>query len=212
MPSINMIAARRADKRRLESNRQKLFYVILGELGLVMVVVSWMLVRLVGTQIQSAELSDKLNRLKDRVAEIQSLQDAITALQPKVSALNESSSDTMFWYGALQNVTASLPTTAWLTSVSSAGDPGVRAPAGAPGAAPTASAAKLNIQGQAASQFDVGSAMLRLNCYPNIDQVKLHQVTQSAAGPSGVNFDMEVQIKPQAPLPSAQGGGNVQKS
>ncbi len=37
MPSINMIAVRREDKRRQEQNVRKLLYGIVGEIGLVIV-------------------------------------------------------------------------------------------------------------------------------------------------------------------------------
>jgi Tfp pilus assembly protein PilN len=208
-----MIAARRAEKRRLESNRRRLFYVILAEFCLVVAIVSCMAVRLLSLQIASSELSGKLQRLKNKVAEIQKLQDATNALQPKLTALNQSASTTLFWYTALQNVTASLPPSTYLTNIVSAGNAG-SAPSPSPN--PTAAVAKLNVLGQAASQFDVGAAMLRLDCYPDIQQVKLHSIAQvagqSATGPSGVAFDMEVLLKAQVPASTGVGGNNVQRS
>lgn len=211
MPSINMIAARRADKRRLEQNRRKLFYVILGELGLMLIILSGMTVKLVATGLQSTELSAELDNLKGRVDQIQKLQDATATLQPKLTALDQATSNTLYWYTALQNVSQSLPQSAWLTQMATAGDAAVHQSAAAGQPAP-GQLARVTFTGEAANQFDVGTAMLRLNLYPDIDNVKLHQITQDSTVKNEVNFQLEVQLKPQAPLTGALGGQNVQKS
>ena len=58
MPSINMIAVRREDKRRQEQNIRKLLYAILGEIALVLVVTFFvMLGRILVTQNQINRLS-----------------------------------------------------------------------------------------------------------------------------------------------------------
>ena len=201
MPSINMIASRRAEKRRVEANTQKLVYGILAEFGVFLILTSVMVGRLVTTHNHGADLDDRIKSLQAKVDEIKHLQDATSALAPKVQALDEAKSDTLYWYTSFQNVAAALPGETWLTNLTSSGTPdGIGA-----------SAAKVNIGGDAVNQFTVGEAMLRMNSYPNIKQVNLNVVQQAQYGSRPVvSFTMLVDLKPTA---SATGGSNnVQKS
>ena len=203
MPSINMIAARRAEKRRQEKNTRRLIYGILAEFGVLLLVISVMVTRIVATYNHVADLDDQLKSLQTKVDEIKNLQVATQALQPKVTALTEAKSGTLYWYTAFGNIASSLPDDAWLSNVMASGSPMT---------ADAAGQAKLNVSGMARSQFAVGTAMLRMNAYPSIDQVSLNNVTQNndPLNP-GVNFQLIVQLKP---LPSAQtnGGSDAQKS
>lgn len=203
MPSINMIAARRAEKRRQEQNTRKLIYGILTEFGIVLIVVSVMVSRIVATYNHIADLDDQIKSLQTKVDEIKHLQTATNALQPKVVALRDAKTSTLYWYTAVGNIASSLPQDAWLSNLAATGNPKGSDPG---------TQAKLNLSGVAQSQFAVGSTMLRMNTFPSIDQVSLNNVTQNTdpANP-GVSFQLVVQLKP---LPSAptNGGSDVQKS
>lgn len=204
MPSINMIAARRAEKRRQERNTQKLIYGIVAELGVILLVTSFMVGRLVTTHNHVQDLNDQIKSLQTKVDEIQNLQSSTSALQPKVNALTQARTNTLYWYTAVQNVASSLPADTWLTSLGTNGTP---TPGDGSGAAP----ASLNVQGMATTQFTVGETMLKMNTYPTIDQVLLNNVAQSSFGTSPtVTFALIVQLKPAATAPA--GGTNVQKS
>lgn len=202
MPSINMIASRRAEKRRVEANTQKLIYGILAEFGVFLLVSSVMVGRLVTTHNHSADLDDRIKSLQAKVDEIKHLQDATAAMAPKVTALADAKSKTLYWYTSFQNVAAALPASTWLTSLSSVGTPD----------GSTGSEAKLNFQGMALTQFNVGEAMLRMNAFPNIKQVDLNVVQQSNYGTRPVvNFQMMVELKPTT-APATGGSNNAQKS
>ena len=60
MPSINMIAARRAEKRRQEQNIRKLAYGILAEVGVVVVAAGVLGTAFVRLNDRSADLSDQI--------------------------------------------------------------------------------------------------------------------------------------------------------
>ena len=211
MPSINMIAVRRADKRRQEQNIRKLLYGIIGESGLIAVAAFVIIARIFGMQGHVANLTDQLHKLQPKVTEIQALQAQTAAMQPKVATLDGAKADTLFWYSSLGAVTASLPAQTWLTSMGTSNSTAAATPGTYAGTDPT-----LNISGIAMSQAMVGETMLRMNTDPALDHVDLSFVTQQKIGQANaVSFQMTVHLKPEAgavePV-SLKGASNAQKS
>ena len=192
MPSINMIALRREEKRQQEQNARKLLYSIAGEVGVVLAVASVMTARILVTQSHISDLSDRLAKLKPQVAQIQSLQAQTAALQPKVDTLDGAKADTLFWYDSFYAVTDSLPAKTWLTSLGTSAAAGT-APGTAAGTDPT-----LNLSGVAMSNAAVGQSMLRMNRSPRLDHVDL----------SFVQSQMTVHLKPEA-APAADPSKNT---
>ena len=213
MPSINMIAVRRADKRRQEQNIRKLLYGILGETGMVVFAAIVIGGRILVMNGHVADLTDQLHKLQPRVTEIQALQSQTAAMQPKVATLDGAKTDTLFWYSSLGAVTDSLPPQTWLTSLgTSSAAPGAAATPGAfAGTDPT-----LNISGVAMSQATVGETMLRMNTAPALDHVDLAFVTQQKIGQANaVSFQMTVHLKPEAAAAAPgdpKGASHAQKS
>ena len=115
MPSINMIALRRSEKRHQEQNIRKLLYSIAGEIGVFVAVAGVMTTRILVMQGHVSDLDARLDKLKPQVAQIQSLQTQTAALQPKVDTLAGAKADTLFWYKSFYAVTNSLPAQTWLT-------------------------------------------------------------------------------------------------
>ena len=197
MPSINMIAVRREDKRRQENNIRKLLYAILGEVGLVVLLAFVLTARILVTTGRISELNGQLDKLKPRVAAIQSLQAQTADMMPKVQTLDGAKSDTLFWYKNFYAVTASLPPKTWLTSLgtgtAASATPGTTAPGAAGGDDPT-----LSLSGVAMSQATVGETMLRMNQAPSLDHVDLAFVQQQKIGTAdAVSFQMTVHLKPE---------------
>lgn len=196
MPSINMIAVRREEKRRQEQNIRKLLYAILGEVGLVVLMASVMGGRIYVTDTRIADLTDQLNKLQPRVTQIQQLQSETTAMLPKVQTLDGAKADTLFWYKNFYAVTNSLPPQTWLTSLGTsagAAAPGAATPGTASGADPT-----LSLAGVAMNQATVGETMLRMNQAPTLDHVDLEFVQQAKQGQTdAVSFQMTVHLKPE---------------
>lgn len=203
MPSINMIATRREEKRRGERTLRKLLYGIAGEIGVVILVAFVLVGRILVTQGQVSDLSEKLAKLKPRVALIQQLQSQTDALVPKVQTLDGAKADTLFWYGGFYAVTTSLPAQTWLTSLGTASTPSADAaptPGAASGGDPT-----LSVSGVAMSQDAVGTAMLKMNQSQALDHVDLAFVQQQKLGDANaVSFQMTVHLKPEAASVTAQ--------
>jgi len=186
MPSINMIANRRAEKKRQAMNVRKLVYGISAEIGCVLVATSVLYLHMVNVRGQVSDLSGQIQKLEPKVNAIDDLEKQTQLLTPKVTTLD----------------TGSLPEKAWLTSLAAAGSGG--APGSASGADPT-----VQLSGQSLDQSQVGEAMLRMNQSPGLDHIDLAFVQQQKTGDqSTVAFQMTVHLKPE---PSAQTGANDAK-
>ena len=209
MPSINMIAARRAEKRRQEQNIRKLVYSIAAEAGATLVIVSVMVLRLTAINGHIADLSGEIAKLQPTVNQIQLMQKETQALQPKVATLDGAKADTLFWYNNLYAVTSCLPPKTWLTTLGTAGSGGD----GTPGTAGSGDP-QFALSGVTLNQATVGTAILKMNLSPNLDHVDLASVTQQKTGATPtVSFQMTVHLKPEvAPKSDAGGSDNVQKS
>jgi len=198
MPSINMIAVRREAKRRQELNIRKLLYGIGGEIALVALVTTVMTARILVTQGQINDLSERLTKLQPQVVRIQDLQNQTAALVPKVETLDGAKSDTLFWYKSFGAVTDSLASKAWLTSMATGSGTAGAAEAAAPGAA-SGEDPILSVSGMAMSQAEVGETMLHMNQSPALDHVDLSYVQQQKVGDAdAVAFQMTVHLKPEA--------------
>jgi Tfp pilus assembly protein PilN len=215
VPSINMIAVRRAEKRRQEQNTRKLVYGIAAEFGVTMVIVSVMYARLLAVNGSVGDLNTEITKLQPTVDQIQLMQKETQDLQPKVATLDGAKADTLFWYNDLYAVTTCLPPKTWLTTLGTAGSGGD----GSPGTAGTGDP-QLSLSGVALNQSTVGTAILQMNQSPRLDHVDLAMVQQQKTGlvPT-VSFQMTVHLKPEAAPTAAtagtagtEGAGNVQKS
>ena len=207
MPSINMIASRRAEKRRQEKNIRKLVYGISAEVGCVILVISGLTIHQLSLRGQVADLSAQIQNLQPKVNKIQTLQNEITALQPKVKTLDGAKADTLFWYSNLYAITNSLPEKTWLTALGVTGGTG-GTPGSAAGADPTVS-----ISGLTLNQTLVGEAMMRMNQSPGTDHVDLAFVQQQkTGGTETVSFQMTAHLKPEPDATPKGGTSDVAKS
>lgn len=212
MPSINMIASRRADKQRQEMNIRKLLYGISVEVGCVILALTALSVREVTMRGHISDLASQIQNLQPKVNKIQALQDEMTAMQPKVDTLDGARADTLFWYSNLSAITNSLPDKTWLTSLgvtsATAGAPGSGTPGNGAGADPT-----VTLAGVTLNQSLVGEAMLRMNQTPGLDHVDLTSSQQQKTGATDtVAFQMTVHLKPEAGAEVQKGASDVQKS
>ena len=209
-----MIAGRRAEKRRQQQTLKRLVYGLGAEALCFSVAVSVLSLQAAMVRGRIGDLSAQLTKLGPQVAQINALEAATTALEPKVQTLDGAKADTLFWYGNLSAITRSLPQSAWLTSLSTVAAPvipGANAvPGGGAGTDPTVSVAGVTL-----TQAQVGEAMLRMNQSPGLDHVDLAFVQQQKTGDTDtVSFQMTVHLKPQPSALAAakKEGADVQKS
>lgn len=188
MLHINLIAARRAERRRREIIRGALVR-SMAALGLL--TAGAIITMTVSAQVTSARINDVAQQkvmLQDTVSRVERLQADMTALQPRVTTLLSAQNATNRWRGVLAEVSASLPENTWITSF----------------ATQSGTSEGFTITGQARSQALVGRAMLRMNRQQIIEAVTLKYTQADRAGEgiaNAVNFEISGTVQP---LPGAK--------
>jgi len=190
MPSINMIAAKRADKKRLESNVRRLMAIILALIIGGVVVGGVFMVCIYNTRSRISDLDVQLARLQPIVDQIETYEKATAKLGPKLDVLSGAKTDTLRWYSMLAKLSEALPTDTWLTRVSSANSTAAAQQSGGTGAI------TVNLNGVSVNQNQVGEAMLRLNTYPDFEKVDLHYTQKALIGVrQAVEFEIAAAMK-----------------
>jgi Tfp pilus assembly protein PilN len=118
MPSINMIAPRRAEKRRLEGAIRKLGVLILAQLVFAVALGGWVFMKTLTTRAAIAELNSQMQVLTPKIKKVAELDKKTAELKPKVELLNTAKDRTMRWYNTLDKLTQSVPSSTWLTRIS----------------------------------------------------------------------------------------------
>ena len=192
MPSINMIAARRAEKKRLEKLVTTVFLVVIGEIVITLAVVGFMTARVHAANVAIRGLDSKLTELQPTVDKIHRYEIEIKKLEPRLDLLCESREQTLLWYTILQDLGRSMPEKTWLTSVSTGR---VQAGAGNTGTSVPA----LNLTGQSVSQRLVGETMLRLNKFPEFRRVDLNYTQEGNEECNTLEFQVTARLMAKAP-------------
>ena len=161
MPSINMIAPRRAEKHRVEQAMRRLVVLILAELVFVMALGGWVFMKTLTTRASIAELNAQMQTLAPMIKKVKDLDKQTAQLRPKVDLLNQAKAGTMRWYNTLDRLTQSIPDSTWLTRLSTTTDV-------------TTKALVLNVNGMTSEQASVGETMMRLQANPDFKSVDLH--------------------------------------
>ena len=200
MPNVNLIAARRQEKKRLERITRRLFLgltvesVAVGVLGMTMAV----------QQMQAhGALSDataRLNSLQPTLDQIKKIETETASLQPRIDTLRTARADTLRWRALLQTVSMSIPSNAWLSSIAATMPSATGSDPASAGVGQAAPPATITIVGTAGSQSLVGETMTRLGSFPVFDKVELRftQMNNQAGGDaaaSRVNFEIAAQLK-----------------
>lgn len=192
MPSINMIAARMAEKKKLEERVRLALIFVVGSIAIALAILSFMTARVYSTSNAITSVNEELAKVQPKVDMISNYENDTNKLMPKLNLLLESRKQTLVWYGILEDLSKSMADKTWLTGLttSSRAIPAVdKKPAG--------SATVVNLRGTAISQSMVGETMLRLNQSTEFDQVDL-EFTQKAASQNIdlIEFAINAEIKP----------------
>lgn len=183
MPSINMIAPRRADKRRLEQAMRKLGILILVELVFVVALGGWVITKSLTTRASIAVLDAQMLELAPKIKAVEALEAKTAKLKPKVELLNEAKERTMRWYNTLDRLTQSVPASTWLTRVSTTTDVSTKD-------------LILSINGLTCEQARVGETMMRLQAIPDFASVDLHFTQKGNQGVAqAVEFEIGARMK-----------------
>ena len=188
MPSINMIAPRRADKRRCERDMRRLVVVIIAELIFAVGLGGWGCTRLLTTSNRIADLNTEIAKLKPIVKQIEGYEKATHELEPKMNLLNQAKESTLRWYGALDRLTQSMPQSTYLTKVNTTTQ------------ADDESVINVTLNGLSVSQERIGETMMRLHAIPEFESVTLHYTQNTIAfGAPAVEFEIDAALRSSPP-------------
>lgn len=195
MPSINMIAPRRAEKIRVERDIRRLMIVVLAEVVVALVMGGWVGTKILTTNNKIYALNEEMGKLRPIVKEIEDYNRKTTALAPKLKLLNEAKDCTMRWYNVLDKLTQSMPDSTYLTRVSTTS------------VKPDDPVVNVNINGVSATQAKVGETMLRLQTIPEFEQVDLRFTQKSNMG-SALDFEIAAAMKGSEPAEGVKQNGS----
>lgn len=183
MISINMISSRRAEHLRMLRWVRALGLATTVVGAGVLVVNIFVRAQIFATGAQLGAVQQELTRLKPALDRLNQVQQARDALKPKLLVLGKAQSDTMRWYDVLVSLKRTVPSQAWLTSLSVEGgrdeDQTVR------------------LNGITASQSLVGETMLRLNATQLYQAVDLDYTQSGKMGDRDtVEFEVAAHLPP----------------
>jgi Tfp pilus assembly protein PilN len=187
MPNINLIAARREEKRRLLRTTRQLFFGLVGAGGCLATTLVYLGTARVQALVHHAEAEKKMKAIQpklDRIAEIEKLQQT---LRPKVETLHTAKMNTLRWRAVFSAVSQSLAPNTYLNGLS---------------ATASETDTTLRLAGTTASQTLVGDTMSKLNTQPLFDKVDL-TFTQSQPNTDqvrqNVTFEIGVHLRSLTP-------------
>jgi len=207
MPSINMIAAMGAERKRLEQLIRITAIVIVGEVAIALFIFGFMTTRVYSASQQMGDLDKKLMQLQPTVVKIHDYDAEIKKLEPRLNLLDDSRQQTMLWHSVLRNLACSMPKNTWIGSVATSN---VIAPGS--GTTKQKPSTMLDIFGTSTSQALVGETMLRMNKFPEFEKVELNYTQgKSDSTDNLVDFRIGATLKP-VNAKKAGGADNANKT
>ena len=174
MPSINMIAVRGAERKRLERLICVTLLVVVIEFVVILFLLGFVTTRVFSAGWQIERLDRKLVKIKPTVDKIHQYVSEIAKLQPRLDLLSDSREQTLLWYTVLQNLARSMPANTWLSCVTA-----TRPAVAGPSKDVSPPAPTINLRGLSVSQALIGETMLRLNQFTEFERVDLNYTQKS---------------------------------
>lgn len=192
MPSVNMIASKRAEKQKLEEKVRIGFMLVIGSILIALVILSFMTARVYAINRDIESIDAELLKVQPIVKQIHDYESEIKLLMPKLALLDESKQKTLQYYDVMLSLGRNLADKTWLTGVTTKRvvEPSTHGRSG------NREATYLNIKGISGSQSLVGETMMRLEQVPLFDMIDL-EYTQSAniAETQAVEFSINLRLK-----------------
>jgi Tfp pilus assembly protein PilN len=164
MPNINLIAARREEKKRLERLTRQLFFGLAGSVGVLALLGLYLTAQEFAINGEKREAEARMQTLQPKLDRIAQIEKDQQDLKPKVETLQDAKAATLRWRAVLQAVSQSVPAETWLSGLNTNGN---------------AEDTTINLAGMTATQTLVGETMTRLGVHPLFDRIEL-KFTQTA--------------------------------
>ncbi|MBC7807761.1 MAG: PilN domain-containing protein [Akkermansiaceae bacterium] len=185
MPNINLVAARREEKRQITTLSRQLFVGLIASGAILFAAIAGWGIVLNSQGAQTRELDAKLAELQPKIDRIEQRKKDIAALKPKVETLDNARISTLRWRAFMNVLAEATPSYVYYTSVTTAGD---------------AANPSVSLKGMAPSNAIVGELSQRLSKNGNsmFEAVETPEVTNSSAPEDPVQkvtFDMNLYLR-----------------
>ena len=198
MPNVNLISARRAEKKKVELWTRQLFFGLSGSVGAFILLVSYLGVQRLSMAGELAQADEHLRSLKPKKDRVEQLKRDKADLGPKVETLQKAKLDTLRWKALLQVVSQSIPPDTWLSSITASG---------------TDTATVLRLNGITATQTSAAQTVLNLQVHPLFEKVDLGFTNQASGTPNDptprVNFEIDTILKGSVPEKDEKKPGTI---
>jgi len=181
MPNINLIAERRAEKRRVERLTRNAFFGMAGAAGALVGMFSWTTADKIDLSGQMAAADRRMERLRPALDEIASIQRRTAESRPKVEILENARVSTLRWCSVFNAVPRSLPAGTWIEKWDATGG----------------DATKVTLHAVTSTQSYAGQTAVLLSSQPIFEDVNITS-TQSALAASGakiVRFEVTAALR-----------------
>jgi Tfp pilus assembly protein PilN len=185
MPNINLVAARREEKRQITTLSRQLFVGLIASGGILFAAIAGWGIVLNAQGSQLRDLDAKLAELQPKIDRIAQRKSDIAALKPKVDTLDNARLSTLRWRAFLNVLADATPSYVYYTSMSTTGEAG---------------SAGVSLKGMAPSNAIVGEVAQRLSNNGNsmFDSVEILSVTNGSTPEDPVQkvtFDMNLFLR-----------------
>jgi Tfp pilus assembly protein PilN len=191
MPNINLIAARREEKKKLERTAGQLFIGLGSSVGVLLLLASYMAARHLSMNADMDSANQRMEKIQPTLDEIERIKKETNELLPKVEQLEAAKLQTLRWQSVLLALSNTTPSNCWLSQLS--GTEGDNA--------------SVTIQGQSETQAQAADINLALQREAVFTDVKL-QRTEAVSVPlparpgeqpqqlQRIQFYLTAQLKP----------------
>lgn len=203
MPNINLVAARREEKRQITTLSRQLFVGLIASGGVLFAAIAGWGIVLNAQGSQLKELDAKLAELQPKIDRIAQRKNDIAALKPKVETLDNARLSTLRWRAFMNALADATPSYVYYTSMSTTGD---------------GASSGVSLKGMAPSNAIVGEVAQRLNGNGNsmFESVEILSVTNGSTPEDPVQkvtFDMNLFLRnvslENAPATAASPAGSA---
>jgi Tfp pilus assembly protein PilN len=157
MPNVNLIAAHRDERKKIERIAGQLFIALGTSVGIFVLLGFYLAARHLSLNADMAAAEARMQKLRPILSEINRIDSERSSLLPKVETLENAKIDTLRWRAVFQLVAQSTPSDTWLSQLSST-----------EGEEP-----KITLTGLTSSQTQVGQLMTNLQAHPLFAKVDL---------------------------------------
>lgn len=200
MPNINLIAARREEKKRLERIAGQLFIGMGASVGVLLLLGFYLAARHLSLSADLQAAEQRMQKIQPTLDEIARLDKEKKDLMPKVETLESAKLDTMRWRAVFQAIPQCMPPDTWFTQLASQEGEEV----------------KVTVQGLTTSQSQVGQLMTNMQgnlLFEKVDLSFNNLIKGTAQDPvTRVQFEVTTVLRSGKKADSADAGKSEKKT